>query len=320
MKEFKTIDEQIQLLHQRKLAIENDERAKLYLLTQNYYNIINGYANFFPRVGEEYSAETNFNEIAHLYVFEREIKQALFQAIIDMETHLKAIFAYRFAEKYKNIPYAYLNIDCYDKSKTLSVIATISKLSRTIDKHKRHRDNSIAHYVNQHHDIPNDIPIWVLVNFLDFGDLRHMLAFSTTSVQNAVARDMLNFIQAHIKDAPAFPPETMLSFIENINDVRNVCAHNNRLIGYSCRRDSKYWPTLHDRYNISADSDRRNIFSVFISLQCFLSLSEYDTVHNKLRKEMRHLDNRLKTITANDILEKLGFPPDWHKKVSKIQY
>lgn len=319
MKVFKTIDEQIKILRQRGLIIDDVEKAKLYLLTQNYYNIINGYANYFPRQGDQYVAGTTFDEIAHLYVFEREIKQAIFQASIAMETHLKAIFAHRFAEAYKNIPYAYLNIACYDKSKTLKVISTISQLARIIDRYKKYNGNSITHYVHQH----KDVPIWVLANYLDFGELRHMLAASTTSVQNAVAKDMLTFIHRHLPDeslTTPFSPEIMLSFIENINDVRNICAHNNRLIGFCCRRDSKYWSPLHDQFGIAADSPRNTVYAVLISLQCFLSNSEYGAVHNTIRKESHKLDSRMKTITANDILAKMGFPVDWHHKVKRIQH
>ena len=319
MKVFKTIDEQIQILRQRGLIIDDIEKAKLYLLTQNYYNIINGYANYFPRKGDQYIAGTTFDEIAHLYVFEREIKQAMFQASIAMETHLKAIFAHRFAEAYPNIPYAYLNIDCYSKSKTLEVISTISQLARIIGRYKKYGDNSITHYIYHH----KDVPIWVLANYLDFGELRYMLSASTTSVQNAVAKDMFNFIQDHISPeflTIPFSPEVMLSFIENINDVRNICAHNNRLIGFSCRRDSKYWPPLHNQFGISANSPRNTVYSMFISLQCFLSNSEYGAVHNTLRKESHKLDTRMKTITANDILVKMGFPIDWHHNVKRIQH
>ena len=87
-----------------------------------------------------------------------------------------------------------------------------------------------------------NVPIWVLANYLDFGDLRHMLISSTTKIQNAVAKDMMSFIYQHIPEAKIFPPETMLSFVENINDIRNICAHNNRLIGFNCRRDIDILP------------------------------------------------------------------------------
>ena len=319
MKKFKTISEQLQLLHDRGLVIHDDAKAGLYLLTQNYYNIINGYASYFPRNGEQYTQGTSFDEIAHLYVFEREIKQALSQASLSMESHLKSIFAHRFAEAYPDVPYAYLNINCYDKNKTLEVISTISQLSKVISRHKNHKDSSIAHYVRNH----NDVPIWVLANYLDFGELRYMLASSPTSLQNTVAKDLLNFIQVHLPPhslTVPFSPEVMQSFIENINDVRNVCAHNNRLIGFTCRRDSKHWAPLHSQYNITKNAPRNTVFSVFISLQCFLSKSEYGTVHNTLRKEFFKLDKRMKTISSNDILSKLGFPIDWHKTVCKIQH
>jgi abortive infection bacteriophage resistance protein len=317
LKDFKTIDEQIQILLDRGLIINDIERAKLYLLSQNYYNIINGYANFFPHIGEKYSNGTNFDEITRLYTFEKEIKQAIFKSIIDVETHLKSIFIYHFAKTYKDIPYAYLNIDCYDKSKTLSVISTISTISRIIDKYKKDNNpNSIKHYIKNY----QNVPIWVLSNYLDFGTLRYMLMLSTTNIQNAVAKDMMSFIKQHIPNATIFTPEVMLSFIENINDIRNICAHNNRLIGFNCRRDCKYWSPLHDKYNISSKDTRRNVFSVLISLQCFLSIPEYGTVQNKIRKQTNRLDNSLKTISINTILDELGFPKAWHKNVKKIQY
>lgn len=319
LKVFKTIEEQVQILRQRGLIIDDIEKVKLYLLTQNYYTIINGYANYFPRSGDQYTAGTTFDEIAHLYIFEQEIKQAIFQASIAMETHLKAIFAHRFAEAYPNTPYAYLNIDCYDKRKTLEVISTISQLARTIGRYKKYRGNSITHYISHH----KDVPIWVLANYLDFGELRYMLSSSTTAVQNAVAKDMLNFIRVHISPETLtvpFSPEIMLSFIENINDVRNICAHNNRLIGFSCRRDSKYWAPLHNKFGIAADSSRNTVYSVFISLQCFLSKSEYDAVYNAIYEDSHKLDSCMKTITANDILTRLGFPKDWHRKATNVMY
>lgn len=67
MKEFKTIDEQIELLKQRGLIINDEERAKKYLLSQNYYNLINGYAKFFPRNNDHYTANTSFDEITRLH-------------------------------------------------------------------------------------------------------------------------------------------------------------------------------------------------------------------------------------------------------------
>ena len=161
MKEFKTTSEQIELLKQRGLIIPDEERAKKYLLSQNYYNLINGYARFFPREGDNYTAQTSFDEITSLYVFEREFKQVLLLGILEAETHLRSIFAHRFAEKFKDEPYAYLNINCYEQDKTLLVAKTISNLSRKIlahNKDKSNKNSSIAHYLRKY----KHVPIWVL--------------------------------------------------------------------------------------------------------------------------------------------------------------
>lgn len=316
MKEFKTISEQIALLKSRGLIIPDENKVRLYLLTNNYYNIINGYSKYFPQDNETYVAGTTFDEVWGLYIFDKELKEAFLKAILNTEAHLKAVFAYRFAEMFPSPTYAYLYTECYDQAKILSVGNTISKLSQLIKQRKTLRGTSISHYFDKHHDVP----IWVLVNYMDFGSLRNMLSVVRTDLQNIVAKDMSHFISEHIPNAPKFEPETMLSFLENINDVRNVCAHNNRLLGFRCRRDSRYWAPLHDLYAIGANSDRRNVYSVFLSLQCFLTSIEYGTLHNSIRKRMNHLHNRLHSVNANEILKSIGFPENWNDNTPKIQY
>lgn len=317
MKEFKTLDEQIELLKQRGLTITDEERAKKYLLSQNYYNLINGYAKFFPRDGENYTAQTNFDEITSLYVFERDFKQALLLGILEAETHLRSIYAYRFAEMYQSEPYAYLNINSYEQDKILLVTKTISNLSNKILHHSRdNKNSSIAHYVKKH----NHVPIWVIVNYLDFGELRFLLKHSKKSLQNSVAKDLLEFINQNIPDNTIpLPPETLNSFLDNINQMRNICAHNNRLIGFRCHQSTKYWVPLHDKYAITKSEDRRSAYDVFLTLQCFVSKSEYAILHNTFKKRLKRLDNKLQTISINNILAELGFPQNWHIEIEKIE-
>ena len=316
-KKFTTLDEQVALLKTRKLIISDEQNAKRYLLTNNYYNIINGYSKFFPHKGDEYTKHTTFEEITRLYLFDKELKQAFLKAILEIEAHLKAVFAYRFAEAYPNIPYAYLHTSSYDSTKILIVGEMISRLSKTIKKQKRFTNTSICHYIKKY----NDVPIWVLVNYLNFGELRHMILCSPVSIQNKIAKDMFRFIKPQIPKASIFPPETMLSFLANINDVRNVCAHNNRLINFNCRAAVKYWPELHDTFNINllVKQPRRDVYTVFLSTKCFLSAMEHAALHNKIRKLINgHLRNHLYSVQVNDILATLGFPPNWNLHTPKI--
>lgn len=314
-KPFKTIKEQIELLESRGMLIPDKVYASNYLLSNNYYNIINGYSKYFMSQHDTYIPGTSFNEVTRLYQFDRDMKQAFFKSILCIEGHLKSIFAYHFAEEYASIPYAYLNTSCYDKEKVLSVVTTIYHLSGIINHYRKQTNNSITHYCKKY----NSVPIWVLVNYLDFGELRHMISASTTRLQNKIARDMESFIQQNIQKPGVFPPETMLSFIENLNDLRNICAHNNRLIDYHCRRDSKYWEPLLDTYGLTANGYRNNVYSVMLSTQCFLSHIEYAFLHNSIRKLMNtHLKNHIKTIPYNTIIQTLGYPDNWPENESKI--
>ncbi len=68
MKPFKTLNQQISLLKERGMVIHDEETAKNYLLSNNYYNIINGYGKYFPMSGETYTNGTTFEEISRLYL------------------------------------------------------------------------------------------------------------------------------------------------------------------------------------------------------------------------------------------------------------
>ena len=54
MRPFKNLEQQIQILRERGLAFDNEEEAKLYLLDNNYYNIINMYSKVFQENTNQY--------------------------------------------------------------------------------------------------------------------------------------------------------------------------------------------------------------------------------------------------------------------------
>ena len=57
------------------MTIKDEDKTKKYLLSNNYYNIINGYSKPFLKEKSEYLSGTSFNEVSKLYFFDGEIKQ-----------------------------------------------------------------------------------------------------------------------------------------------------------------------------------------------------------------------------------------------------
>lgn len=308
LKEFKSLTDQLNLLKDRGLKIGDEEKAELYLLTNNYYNIINGYGKFFCSEKNKYDDDATFEKIAQLYFFDKEIKQILFSSILDVEKHLKSSIAHRFAERFQNQTYAYLNTNNYSSDKILEISNIVSKFSKIINTNKKFKNNSINHYVNNY----SDVPIWVIIDYIEFGDLLTFIKNLDKSLQNDVAIDLVSFVLDNLKITQQFTPETMLGLLNNIRETRNVCAHNNRLIGFECRASSTYYSDLHSLFNITPDDSRKNVFTTFISLQCFLSNSEYAKLHNSIRKRVNQLKNKVGQDKVNEILEQLGFPINWN--------
>ena len=311
LKPFKNIEQQLDILKDRNLVITNRVRTLKYLLSNNYYNIINGYSKLFQVPGSDnYINNVTFDEVASLYTFDKDIKRAILQSILEAEHHIKSITAHRFAESYQNQQYAYLDTKNYDNDKILDVGYIISKLSKIVNYNKNRRGTSINHYYTNH----KDVPIWVLTDYLEFGDTRHIIENLPTSLQNKIAKDLVSFIKTNNPNfTGVFPPETMISFLKNINQTRNVCAHNNRLLNFKCSANSVYFAPIHDDFNLQDDDSRKTVYSTVVSLQCFISGEEFNRLWNTLRKKVIKLENKLKSVDINIINAALGFPDDWHR-------
>lgn len=189
----------------------------------------------------------------------------------------------------------------------------ITKLKHVIDKNKRFNNNSIFHYYHNY----SKILIWVLIDFLDFGTLFNLIRISPISLQNKIAHDMTEFIRKNNPNFSGyFSPAVMVSFIKNIHELRNICAHNKRLIYFSCRSAEKYYPVIHDQYKIARDDQRalKSVYSTFISLQCFISDTEFATLNNTLRQRMRKiLKIHINSVEVDELIQLLGFPPKWYE-------
>ena len=310
MKPFKTIDEQYKLLLSRGLLFTDENKAKQYLLNNNYYNVINCYAKFFMNEQDTFIQGTNFDEITHVHFFDKELKNVLFKYIIEAEKHLKSILAYRFSEAYKNTDYAYLIATSYKSEDLLEVTSLISSLSKIIkDKSRAHKDNPIKHYLQKH----DTVPFWILVNYMYFGQLVHFYKHLDDSLQNKIAKDFSVFLNENLnKINVKLTPKQLLTYLENVVEIRNVIAHNNRLLGFKCKNNTAYSKEIHKQYGINPNTPRQDVFNVFIIMQCLLSKNQYAQLHNTIHKRIKNLKNDVYSIKVNIILDSIGFSDSWY--------
>ena len=309
-KPFKTIDDQLEILQSKGVQFTDINKAKLYLLNNNYYNVVNCYGKFFIDHDDEYIKGTNFDEITQVHCFDKELKSELFKAIIEAEKHLKSIIAYRFSEEYKSNDYAYLIATNYNSDNMLKVTSLISKMSNIINRYNNKNDNNaIKHYLINY----GKVPLWVVINYMCFGEVIKFYTYLKPSIQNRIAKDLSIFLTENLKLKKCLlQPKQLISFLNNIVELRNIVAHDNRVLDFRCRQNTIYNNELHSKYNINKNSPRQDVYNVFLVLQCFLSKNQYGQMHNNIRKKAKGLNNKLNTISCNNILYSLGFPNNWY--------
>ncbi|MCI8346642.1 MAG: Abi family protein [Bacilli bacterium] len=312
MKDFKTYDEQINLLKTRGLLINDESFALEKLKEENYYNIINGYKELFITSGtiDNFVIGSTFEEIYALYDFDRVIKNILFKQILKVENILRSLIAYNFSEKYGNDNYLKMNnfetlkgSGCTDKryQERVTQIQTLlanlqSDISKAINK-----KTYIKHYILNY----GFVPLWVLVNAMTLGRLSQFYSLMNQSVRVKVSKHW------NIKE------EELDQYIKVLAYYRNLCAHDERI--YDAKSNQDIPDTIyHSELNISQtnaryDNGKNDLFSLIIVLKILLPDDDFTNMCNKIEGRMISLRKKVVHISCETIFHKMGFPSGWIK-------
>ncbi len=320
-KPFKTLRSQLKILRNRGLKVSTDGKPMRFLERIGYYTLINGYKTLFltrDSTGkvihpEEFIKDASFNEILSLYNFDKELRSILYSALLEYETNLGSELAYRFSEEFPD-ENSYLAIDNFNGSDISSVVGTISSLSNTI-KNKtsvnKNQENAIKHYVNNH----GHIPLWVLVNFLTFGELNYFYKNCQDKVQMNIAKDFSNHLRREYnkKYDISIKPETINAINHLVNHFRNAVAHNE--ITYSKHLYKS--PGLQSIKNILSLpvslNSQAGIFELVISLKVVLPRKEYSILTKRIIKLLEKYQKQFHSVNFKAILQDMNFPANYKK-------
>lgn len=315
MRPFNDINKQLITLHKRGITYKDKngyKHAKKYLLANNYYTLINGYGRYFWSNTNSYPG-TSFSDITHLYEFDISIRDSFFKSTLTVEKHLRGAVAYFISEqcqKYGDIE-AYMKKSFYDKD----ILFVRKNLWALIDKNiNREENNPIKNHYNNH----GGVPFWVVVNYLSFKELIEILK-NKSIIQNNVARSFYTFINSHFIPYKTFGPNELMSFINNIYEVRNHCAHGKRLIGFKCNKNIRYYEPLHKELQIAPNSPKQSVYHVYLVIKCFLSTTEFAILHNSIRTRMLYLNNKVNKSVYEKVINDLGFPDQWVQNTSQLR-
>lgn len=314
-KPFKNTNEQISILKERGLTFSDIKKSEMYLFKNNYYNVINCYSKFLEDTKDHYIKNSNFSEIVAIHIFDSELKNILLKYIIYTENHFKSVLAYSYSKNVINQKYPYLNQSNYENLYIRESVNLIADLNKLIQIENTKIGTPINHYIKVH----KDIPLWVLINFMTFGQAIKLFNYSKNTLKHSISRSVNTLIcyENNIQDLRLSQKELYI-ILDSIKNLRNVLAHNNKIFNYKARYNLPYIKELHSKYNIEKNYPWDDVYSIFIILRLFLNESDFNNMNNAILESVKQLRSQLNTISVNVVLSSIGFPIDWDLKFSQI--
>ncbi len=300
-KQFKNLDEQLEIFKYKGLTIEDEEFAKRILLRENYF-FLNGYRHLFMKSAnnKHYIEGATFEELYSLFLFDRQFRNIIFKNLLIIENNVKSIISYQLSKKYGYKENDYLKTKNFDNNpeKARQIADLLKKMKRQIRVNGR-QHSATSHYLSNY----GYIPLWVLVKVLSFGIVSEM--FSILKLEDRLA----------IASIYGIPQEELANYLPILANYRNLCAHEDILFENKTQRfinDTKY----HELLNIEKMDDqyiygKNDLFALIIIIRQMLTDVENKNLVIEIEHVLENLQYNLKSIPIEKVLDRMGFPPNW---------
>ncbi len=309
-KEFKTLDEQINIFKAKGLKVDNPEYAKDVLFRENYF-FLNGYRHLFMKsnVDRRYIDGSTFEELYSMFLFDRTLRNILFKNILIIENNIKSIISYQLSSKYGYREKEYLVPKNFtaNKEKSRQVVDILKKMKRQINFNAS-QHSATSHYVNNY----GYIPLWVLVKVLSFGIVGELYSILKKEDQMSIA------------DIYGLDVDTLANYLTILSNYRNLCAHEDIVFCNKTQRELED-NVYHKLLNIPIMDDeyiygKNDLFALIIVLKRMLKDEEFSNFIEEIKHNIENLEMNLHSIKIDKVLDGMGFPKNYYdlKNINEV--
>ena len=307
-KQFKNLDEQLEIFRYKGLIINDEKYTKQVLLRENYF-FINGYRHLFLKSNTDrtFVKGATFEELYSLFLFDRSFRNVLFKYLLVIENNLKSIISYQLSKKY-----GYRERDYLKEKNFTNIPDKQAQLNDLLKKMKRQirvngsQHSATLHYVSNY----GYIPLWILVKVLSFGIVSEMYSILKTEDQ----KDISNIYN--------IPSDEFMVYLPILANYRNLCAHEDILYENKTQKaidDTVY----HQLLNIPQEDDeyiqgKNDLFALIIIMKQMIQQEEFKNMTVELDNIIETLNYNLHTIKIDDVLNRMGSPLNW-KDLANIE-
>lgn len=309
-----SVADQLTLLQGRGMAIADPVRAQNYLRRLGYYRlsgywyparqtamVLDAHGKATYTALDTFRPGTTFERAVELYVFDKRLRLLFLDAIERIEVSLRVEAALLLTARN---PLAYRDVAELHKTFATKTdpITGRTRHQEWLDRFDTVAAQSKEEFVDRFRSKYNtDLPMWIAIELWDFGLLSRFISMMQHRDQAALAA---------IYQLPR--PELLPSWVRNINQVRNVCAHHSRLWNRVMTEDPKR-PRVgeipHLDHLVPTAFPTSRVYTTAAIIQHFMrQLSPGSTWGDRFK-------THIATFPAGPgiALHHAGFPKDWEK-------
>lgn len=213
-KPFLTFEQQADLLIKDRGMIADRDVLVRHLQDVGYYRL-SGYWHIHKKRGsDEFWEGTTFERVWATYVFDRQFRLVVLDAVERVEVYMRTQLAYLLAER--TGPFGFLDNANLPRLGSERYERFIGKCREAYAR-ARGGESFAKHFHDKYgdkHDLP---PYWMLANVMDFGMVVTLFKGSPVEVRQQIAGDL------------GASTKVLDSWLVTANTVRNICAHHGRL-------------------------------------------------------------------------------------------
>ena len=308
-KVFLNYEQQLKKLQEdKKLNIPDLDYAYEMLKRYSYYSLISGYKEQFKNPDTtNYRADVSFEDIVALYEFDESLRGLFLKYLQKIERQMKSYISFYFCEKYGERQEEYLTSSNYNYS---------NKNKRDIDRLikilKRYTEgNTDYHYINHASAKYGNVPLWVSINALTFGNVSKLYMLSRYDIQAKISMNYEGINESQLS-----------KILIVLTGFRNVCAHGERLYCYHTKQAIPNL-MLHKRLDLPKPEKeylcgKHDLFAAVISMRYLLPNDWFLAFKKELIKVIGQYLKKTSCFTERDVLKIMGFPESW-KNITRYQ-
>lgn len=258
------------------MAFSDELQAKYYLQNLNYYRLSAYWLSFEQDDKHTFRDGTSFERVLELYIFDRELRLLMLDAIERIEVSVRSHFAYELSQKYGAYPH--LKAELFNP---------LHRYNKVLEKLKseagRNKEPFVKHFKHKYSEpLP---PIWASVELMTLGQ-----------ISNWFGMIKLRQDRQLIAKYYALDEKILSSFLHHLTIIRNICAHHSVLFSSKLTVEFTIPNNMKKSFN---QEERKKLFNTFVMVEYLMDKISHDN----------HWRERLETLIKKYKIDKdtLGY-------------